>query len=84
MNSSYADLSSARTYSVGTLPFISDTSRDHSRGCGAFEHLLFDDKRGREEPLAGLQWGGGVMAGGEGEQICAPSVAKLPPLFMER
>lgn len=55
VNPSSADLSSTRAYSVGTPPFISDTLCYHSGGCGAFERLLSDGKRGREEALAGLQ-----------------------------
>ncbi|KAK9533325.1 hypothetical protein VZT92_008449 [Zoarces viviparus] len=44
-----------RAYSAGTAPFIGDTLCYHSGGCGTFERLLSDGKRGREEALAGLQ-----------------------------
>lgn len=39
VNLSSADLSSTRAYSVGTLPFISDTLCYRSGGCGAFERV---------------------------------------------
>lgn len=79
VNPSSADLSSTWAYSAGTPPFISDTLCYHSGGCGAFERLLSDGKRRREEALAGLQcWEGGRRA-----EMCH-DVAKLPPLFTGR
>lgn len=82
-----ADFSSC---SVGTPLFRSDTSRWRiARGCGAFERrVLSEDGRWRkEEALPGLQlrqrcrW---RVEGGGGAVLCAPDVAKLPPLFTGR
>lgn len=89
MKLSCADLSSARAYSAGTTPFISDTLCYHSGGCGAFEHLLSHGKRERGSSrraevtvvvVVGMCMLGG--GGGGGEQSCAPSAAKLPPFCL--
>lgn len=91
VNPGSADLSSTQAYSVGTLPFISDTSCWHCGGCGVFERLLSDGKkkgRGSHCQAAGtatVAAGRCVRVGRRGaEQISAYDVAKPPPLCTGR